>query len=185
VPSGRATASSMTNWPFMTRARMLIRQCYHPCPDGATTHLPDMILPEFFPPVVSAIGNTFRSWNLSPTQRSSTAASSLATMEPDPSAEFLHTRAHRLPAPTTPEQVRANAVEVSLRQLRELAQMTQAEVEASAGKCQGDVSLFERRRDALVSSLRRYVAAVGGDLTLVVTFGGEGEGPQTHTVRLG
>jgi hypothetical protein len=51
---------------------------------------------------------------------------------------------------------------------------TQVEVSADAAMDQADVSRLEGRKDfedCLVSTLRRYVAALGGELELVASFG--------------
>lgn len=59
---------------------------------------------------------------------------------------------------------------VSLSQLRSRAGMTQAQVAAALGIRQSDVSKLERRGDMRVSTLRRYVASLGGELGIVVEF---------------
>ncbi len=68
----------------------------------------------------------------------------------------------------------ARGVRLSLRALREATGKTQSEVAMAAQMDQGDVSRLERRRDfddAQVSTLRRYAAALGGQIELVMTFG--------------
>lgn len=85
--------------------------------------------------------------------------------------ETLYAMAHDLPAPTTLEQANANELEVSLRELRQLANVTQTEIAAALGVDQGQLSRFERQDDRLVSSLRNYVSALGGQLELVATIG--------------
>jgi hypothetical protein len=65
-------------------------------------------------------------------------------------------------------------VHLTIRAVREAVGKTQAEVSAHAAMDQGDVSRLEGRKDfedCLVSTLRRYVAALGGDLELVASFG--------------
>jgi transcriptional regulator with XRE-family HTH domain len=47
---------------------------------------------------------------------------------------------------------------------------TQADVADAAGMLQGDVSQLERREDVKVSTLRRYVEALGAELHIVVEF---------------
>lgn len=54
-----------------------------------------------------------------------------------------------------------------LRKARELSQETLAEL---LGIRQGDLSKFERRADAYLSTIRRYVVAMGGTLDLIATF---------------
>ena len=62
------------------------------------------------------------------------------------------------------------AEEMSLQALRRARQMTQAEVAEALGINQENVSRLERRTDFLMSSLRNYVKAMGGELRLVADF---------------
>lgn len=65
-------------------------------------------------------------------------------------------------------------VRLTMRALREGVGRTQLEVAEAALINQGDVSRLEGRRDfddCQVSTLRRYVEALGGRLDLVATFG--------------
>lgn len=89
----------------------------------------------------------------------------------DVGAEFLFALAHGLPVPRTSEEVAQNELEVSLRELRQIAGKTQTEVAAGAGLAQSEVSRLEARDDALLSTLRRYVEALGGELDLVARVG--------------
>ena len=61
------------------------------------------------------------------------------------------------------------AEEMTLRQLRRALQQTQVDVAKRLGVNQENVSL-EQRDDLLLSSLNKYVAALGGKLTLVAEF---------------
>lgn len=61
---------------------------------------------------------------------------------------------------------------LSLTDLRRQRGKTQAEIATALGISQSDVSKLERRADLRVSTLRRYVRAVGGDLELVACFQG-------------
>jgi hypothetical protein len=58
--------------------------------------------------------------------------------------------------------------DATLGQLRRQLRKTQAEVASAMGTEQDRVSRLERRADMRVSSLRDYVAAMGGTLRLVV-----------------
>ncbi|MDP9122085.1 MAG: helix-turn-helix domain-containing protein [Acidobacteriota bacterium] len=61
-----------------------------------------------------------------------------------------------------------------MRTLREATGKTQAEVAKTSGIDQADISRLESREsfaDCQVSTLERYVAALGGRLDLVATFG--------------
>ena len=65
-------------------------------------------------------------------------------------------------------------VHLTLRTLREAAGKTQMDVTETSGMDQGDVSRLEARAafgDCQVSTLERYLAAVGGRLELVASFG--------------
>jgi DNA-binding transcriptional regulator YiaG len=88
-------------------------------------------------------------------------------------SEALYAAAHELPHPDTLEAAQANEREMSLRDLRRLADVTQAEAAARLGMDQGQLSRFERGEDRLVSSLRRYVEALGGELEVVATVDGK------------
>ena len=58
----------------------------------------------------------------------------------------------------------------ALRELRKARSLTQAEIGKLLGMDQSEVSRLEQRTDLLLSTLKRYVAATGGELHLVVTY---------------
>ncbi|QGM99920.1 helix-turn-helix domain-containing protein [Methylocystis parvus] len=62
------------------------------------------------------------------------------------------------------------AEENALKQLREAHKKTQVRVAKVLGIGQDSVSRLEKRSDMLISTLRDYVAAVGGKMRLVVEF---------------
>lgn len=62
------------------------------------------------------------------------------------------------------------AEELSLRDLRKAHHMTQEKLAAELGIKQESVSNIEKRSDMLLSTLRHYVAALGGELELLVKF---------------
>lgn len=66
--------------------------------------------------------------------------------------------------------VRRELLTMELRELREEAGKTQTEVAEIAEMTQAELSKFERRDDHLLSTLRRYVAALGGELEVVAVF---------------
>lgn len=79
-----------------------------------------------------------------------------------------------LPAPRR-ERVAARTTaligqENALRQLREAHSKTQATLAKKLGVGQDSVSRLEKRSDMLISTLRDYVAALGGKMRLVVEF---------------
>jgi transcriptional regulator with XRE-family HTH domain len=62
------------------------------------------------------------------------------------------------------------ARELSLRELRHAVNKTQKTVARTLKMGQDGVSRLEKRSDLLLSTLRNYVEAVGGSLTLVAQF---------------
>jgi len=62
------------------------------------------------------------------------------------------------------------AEEMSLRDLRQAMKKTQAAIARRLKVRQHGVSKIEQRTDMLLSTLRRYVRALGGDLHLVAAF---------------
>src|SRR5271165_5660177 len=77
--------------------------------------------------------------------------------------------------PTRREKIKARtrelvARELSLRELRHAVNKTQKTVARTLNMGQDGVSRLEKRSDLLLSTLRNYVEAVGGSLTLVAQF---------------
>ena len=64
---------------------------------------------------------------------------------------------------------RANEL-ASLKDLRKAVERTQEDLAALLGVGQDTVSRIERRSDILLSTLRRYVEAMGGELKLIASF---------------
>lgn len=60
---------------------------------------------------------------------------------------------------------------MSLTALRKRAAKTQVDVAAALGVSQSDVSKLERRDDMRISTLRRYITALGGELVMTVQLG--------------
>jgi transcriptional regulator with XRE-family HTH domain len=65
------------------------------------------------------------------------------------------------------------AEETSLQALRKAHRKTQDKVAAELGIGQDSVSRLEQRSDMLLSTLREYVAAIGGRVRLLVEFKGK------------
>ena len=63
-----------------------------------------------------------------------------------------------------------SARQATLRRLREARALTQSAVAESLGMDQSEVSRLEYRTDMLLSTLRRFVEATGGELHLVVQY---------------
>lgn len=62
------------------------------------------------------------------------------------------------------------AEEMTRRQLRLALKLTQEQMAESLQVDQGNVSRLEQRTDLMLSTLRSYIAAMGGELRLVVEF---------------
>jgi transcriptional regulator with XRE-family HTH domain len=62
------------------------------------------------------------------------------------------------------------AEEISLRELRRAHRLTQKRVAEKLGIGQEGVSRLEQRSDLLISTLRSYVEAMGGSLSIVAKF---------------
>ncbi len=62
------------------------------------------------------------------------------------------------------------AEEMSLRDLREALTLTQQRIADTLGIGQDSVSRLEKRSDLLLSTLRSYIEAMGGSLSLIAEF---------------
>jgi predicted transcriptional regulator len=63
--------------------------------------------------------------------------------------------------------------ELTLKELRNDLELTQAEVAGAAGMTQSELSRLESRADHRVSILRRYVEALGGEMEITAIVGGK------------
>ncbi len=63
------------------------------------------------------------------------------------------------------------SLRLTLRELRLMSGKTQAEVAKVTKMTQGELSRAERREDHLLSTLKRYVEALGGELEVEAVFG--------------
>jgi predicted transcriptional regulator len=68
-------------------------------------------------------------------------------------------------------EVEQELLEMDLRAIRELVGKTQIDVAAVTDMTQSEVSRFERRPDVRLSTLKRYVEALGGEIEVYATFG--------------
>jgi hypothetical protein len=68
------------------------------------------------------------------------------------------------------ERTKAMLAELPLQELRHARQLTQATLAETMQCGQDEISKLERRADVLVSTLRRYIEAMGGRLDIVATF---------------
>jgi DNA-binding XRE family transcriptional regulator len=62
------------------------------------------------------------------------------------------------------------AEEMTLRELRHARKLTQVRMAKTLGITQDSVSRLEKRSDLLLSTLRKTVQAMGGNLSLVAEF---------------
>jgi DNA-binding transcriptional regulator YiaG len=69
-------------------------------------------------------------------------------------------------------EVERELLEMDLRALREAVGLTQEELAAKVAVTQSQLSKLERREDHRVSTLRRYVEALGGNLEIFAVIGG-------------
>jgi len=68
-------------------------------------------------------------------------------------------------------KIETRAAELAtLKDLRQAVAQTQEELAATLGVGQDTISRLEKRSDMLLSTLRRYVEAMGGKLELVAKF---------------
>ena len=78
-------------------------------------------------------------------------------------------------SPAQRKKVEARAVqliaeEMTLRELRHARKLTQVRMAKTLGITQDSVSRLEKRSDLLLSTLRKTVEAMGGNLSLVAEF---------------
>ena len=83
--------------------------------------------------------------------------------------KFSELRAKMSPEAQARAAARAEAmlVQMQLQELRKARKVTQVEVAKAMSVEQAAVSKLERRDDMYVSTLRKYVKALGGELKLV------------------
>ena len=74
--------------------------------------------------------------------------------------------------------VQQQIVEMNLQALRQQLGVTQAELAEATGMGQGEISRIEQREDHMVSTLRRIVRSLGGDLEIHARF------PDGRDIRL-
>src|SRR5690242_17622842 len=74
---------------------------------------------------------------------------------------------------------KATLAEMPLAELRQARQMTQVTLAELLETSQPEISKIERRTDVYVSTLRRYVEAMGGKLEIVARF------PRSEERRVG
>jgi predicted transcriptional regulator len=69
------------------------------------------------------------------------------------------------------QRVEKELLEANLAELRKAVGVTQVEAAEAAEMTQSELSRLERRPDHLVSTLRRYVESLGGELEVTAVVG--------------
>jgi transcriptional regulator with XRE-family HTH domain len=73
--------------------------------------------------------------------------------------------------PKRREKVERRAAELAtLKDLRQTVKRTQEELASALGVGQDTISRLEQRSDMLISTLKRYIEAMGGQLDLIARF---------------
>ena len=73
--------------------------------------------------------------------------------------------------PLDEDEVEREKLQIELALLREQLGATQVELAAALGTSQSNISQLERSNDQLLSSIARYVHALGGELRVSAVFG--------------
>jgi hypothetical protein len=95
--------------------------------------------------------------------------------EPAGTRSWKSVRAERLDPPAiarVARRAKAAVEELTLQELRRDLSKTQVDVARTAEMTQSELSRLESRGDHLISTLRRYVEALGGELEVSAVFGG-------------
>ena len=71
------------------------------------------------------------------------------------------------------QEVERELLEMDLRALREAAGLTQGELAQRVDVTQSQLSKMERREDHRISTVRRYVEALGGSLEICAVINGK------------
>lgn len=79
------------------------------------------------------------------------------------------------------EEVRKTLASMPLAEIRKAIGMTQQELAETLDTGQGSVSKIENAADMYLSTLRRFIEAMGGELTLTAKFPG---GREIHIERI-
>jgi DNA-binding transcriptional regulator YiaG len=69
-------------------------------------------------------------------------------------------------------RVKKSLARMRLKELRRARELSQQSIAADLGMDQGNVSKLEQRTDMYISTLRRYIEALGGSLEIVARFPG-------------
>jgi hypothetical protein len=98
-----------------------------------------------------------------------------ARKEPAGTQRWKSVRSERLDASAVARlkrRARAQVEELTLQELRRNLSKTQVDVARTAEMTQSELSRLESRGDHRISTLRRYVEALGGELEVSAILGG-------------
>jgi predicted XRE-type DNA-binding protein len=86
--------------------------------------------------------------------------------------KFQELTAHKPPAwhAAVDARKRRLLAEMPLHELRRARQLSQEQLATELGATQPEISKIERRTDMYVSTLRRFVEAMGGKLEIIAQF---------------
>ncbi len=68
------------------------------------------------------------------------------------------------------ERARQMLAEMALQELRRARELSQVQLAELLGEKQPNISQLEQRTDMYVSTLRRYIEALGGELDIIARF---------------
>jgi transcriptional regulator with XRE-family HTH domain len=68
------------------------------------------------------------------------------------------------------ERAKETLTEMALQELRRARELSQAQLAEVLGEKQPNISQLEQRTDMYVSTLRKYIEAMGGELDIIARF---------------
>ncbi len=68
------------------------------------------------------------------------------------------------------ERAQETLTEMALQELRRARRLSQAQLAEALGEKQPNISQLEQRTDMYVSTLRKYIEAMGGELDIIARF---------------
>jgi ribosome-binding protein aMBF1 (putative translation factor) len=86
--------------------------------------------------------------------------------------KFSHLVSKMSPERRARPRARAQEIlaEMALQELRRARELSQAQLAEALGEKQPNISQLEQRTDMYVSTLRRYIVAMGGELEIIARF---------------
>jgi transcriptional regulator with XRE-family HTH domain len=68
------------------------------------------------------------------------------------------------------ERAQETLTDMALQELRRARELSQAQLAEALGEKQPNISQLEQRTDMYVSTLRKYIEAMGGELDIIARF---------------